>query len=102
LLALAADLAVPPIALLAMANTGLFTACLAYFALTGVTWPFAISACSASLLGWTIFVAWWKWGRESLSMRDLASVPVYALSKLPLYARFLVKPQKGWVKTGRD
>lgn len=102
LLALALDMSVPPLALLA-------ALCVAYAALgavvfrqTGVVWPLWVGggACaallSATLLGWTLVGKAWVRGHE------LLLVPIYILWKLPLYVAFLFKRQVAWVKTRRE
>jgi hypothetical protein len=33
---------------------------------------------------------------------ELLSVPLYIARKVPLYARFLVRRQKAWVRTDRE
>lgn len=49
-----------------------------------------------------ILMAWVRFGRELLSLQQLLRFPLYILWKIPLYTRFLLKPQSQWVRTHRD
>ncbi|MCY7273212.1 MAG: hypothetical protein LH702_05575 [Phormidesmis sp. CAN_BIN44] len=49
-----------------------------------------------------ILAAWAKFGRVDLPLRELLAVPFYILWKVPLYLKFLIRPQKTWVRTERD
>ncbi|MGN6526972.1 MAG: glycosyltransferase family 2 protein [Burkholderiaceae bacterium] len=106
LLGLALDLCVPPLALL---QTMLFALLCATAALAAVApraaWPCAAMA-FAGLLNLvfvaTVLVAWRGFGRDLVSLAELAAVPLYVVRKLPMYARFLTHRQRHWVRTGRD
>lgn len=102
LLALALDMSVPPLALLASlcATYAMLGAVVAWQ--TAVVWPLlvGVGACaallSAAVQGWMLVGKAWVRGHE------LLLVPVYILRKLPLYLAFLFKRQVAWVKTRRD
>lgn len=101
LLALALDLAVPPLALLtllalATAAAGILGA--ARFSDAVVS----LSVLPAALVGLGVLIAWQGWGQRILSFRDLIAVAPYAAAKIPMYLRFLVKREQRWVKTRRD
>lgn len=101
LLALALDLAVPPLALLVLLLVvGNALALLAVFLGGGVA-PLALALACLALLAASILAAWWGWGRAVVSARDLLVVPWYVLSKLPLYLGYWFKRQKEWVRTQR-
>lgn len=102
LFGLALELAVPPLALVALvvAAALLLGVLAAYFSAT--TRPLGIAAAAAGALCASVAIAWTGWGRGTLSFASLALAPLYALSKIPLYARFLTRRQKDWVKTERD
>jgi cellulose synthase/poly-beta-1,6-N-acetylglucosamine synthase-like glycosyltransferase len=101
--ALALDLLVPPLALLAM----LIAASAAVGAWMSsrdilVGWsaiPLVVTPC---VFAATILLAWWRAGRQWVSLAELLTVPWYMLRKLPLYALFLVRRQKAWVRTSRQ
>lgn len=96
LAALALELAVPPLALLAM---GWFAAgALVLMSLSLGVAPTAarLVIAEGSLFASTLFVAWWYFGRHILSPATLARAPLYVLMKLPLYASYLTRPRREW------
>ncbi|HPV44355.1 MAG TPA: glycosyltransferase family 2 protein [Methylotenera sp.] len=103
LLALAFDLSVPPLALLVTLLFG-------YAAATGIVLmlydvgyvAFLVSLSGVALLSIAIAMAWLGWGRHIISFSAMLLVPVYVISKIPHYVRFLFKRQKAWNKTERD
>jgi cellulose synthase/poly-beta-1,6-N-acetylglucosamine synthase-like glycosyltransferase len=101
LAAMLIDLAVPPLSLLVAINVafvlaGILAGCL------GAGWmPAAISAGALGLLTGSIGLAWWRFARDWMPFRFLLSVPVYVLTKLPLYASFLVRRENAWIRTAR-
>jgi cellulose synthase/poly-beta-1,6-N-acetylglucosamine synthase-like glycosyltransferase len=102
LMALVADMVVPPLALLTLLTAILFLLGGILSWITGAAWPWMLSGISFAVLGTTVLLAWAKFGRSMLSFRQLAYAPVYALAKLPLYLKFLVKRQAVWVRSKRD
>ncbi|GAA3981841.1 glycosyltransferase family 2 protein [Comamonas faecalis] len=101
LLALALDLAVPPLALLALLQCAVLALC-ALAALLGLGWgPLWAALACLGLFTMAVSMAWWGWGRAVVSARDLLFVPLYVLGKLPLYVGYLFKRQKEWVRTDR-
>lgn len=61
-----------------------------------------ITAISGVLLFSSLFLAWSKFGRSDLSLKNLIAIPFYILSKIPIYLKFVTKPQSRWLKTERD
>ncbi|MBU1691825.1 MAG: glycosyltransferase family 2 protein [Gammaproteobacteria bacterium] len=102
LLGLAIDLVVPPLALLALIVTVIFSLNLMFFLFEDITWPLNLSLVTLGLFATAITVAWYGWGRKVISFLAMLTIPFYILSKFPLYLRFLTKRQKSWVKTERD
>lgn len=103
LLAMALDLSVPPLALLVTLIFGyamLVVAILATFHIGYLA--FQLTLAGIFLLSISIGTAWWGWGRSIISFSTLMMVPVYVISKIPHYFRFLFKRQKTWNKTERD
>jgi cellulose synthase/poly-beta-1,6-N-acetylglucosamine synthase-like glycosyltransferase len=102
LLAMALDLAVPPLSVLGLSLS----------LILGMSFLASLLTDNmASLWGMIIlngifiasfFVAWYRFGRNILSFQALCGVPVYILRKIPLYAAFLIKRQQDWVKTDRQ
>jgi cellulose synthase/poly-beta-1,6-N-acetylglucosamine synthase-like glycosyltransferase len=102
LAAMMIDLAVPPLSLLVAINlvfgmVGVLAGCL------GAGWlPSAISAAALGLLSGSVGLAWWHFARDWMPFRFLLSVPVYVVTKLPLYAAFLFRRENAWVRTARS
>lgn len=97
LLTLALHIGIPPLSFLFL--VGMIVA--AALLLFGQTSP-------AMLLGSGMFITtvigmlcWLRFGRGILPWRDLVMLPVYVVSKIPLYFRFFTRPQKAWVRTER-
>lgn len=102
LAAMALDLCVPPLALLALGCVAAFASSAALFALAGAAFPLAVAAAALALFASAVLLAWHRFGREAISAGGLAAAPFYALWKLPLYLQFLVRKQGDWVRTQRD
>lgn len=102
LLAMALDLAVPPLAFLGML-VGAMTVVTGVATLAGSpAAPFHVALSALALLVAAVLVAWVGWGRRILSLRELAALPVYVLTKVPLYLLFWARRQTEWVRTRRD
>src|SRR5579863_2608517 len=102
LLALALDVAVPPLSLLAMllGFTLLTTAVVAAFGIGFAA--FAISAISFVGFVAAVLLAWTKYGRDLLPPRAVLSVPGYVLGKFGLYRRVVFgKVTSQWIRTDR-
>jgi len=101
LAAMLVDLAVPPLSLVVALNGALACAGLLAFGL-GASWiPAATSAAALGLLAAAIGLAWWHFARPWMPFRFLLSVPVYVLTKLPLYVSFLFHRESNWIRTAR-
>ena len=103
LLLLALDISIPPLSLLVV------TWLLALMFASG-TWllasasilPTIILGLSGSLLMLAVLAVWAKFASTDLPLKDLFSIPFYVVSKIPIYFKFLVNPQIGWLSTERD
>ncbi len=102
LLLVALDLAIPPLALLAVLclfGLGLLGA----FASFGGGWfPFMVLLGAGLFAGIGIFVAWARFARELVPAKVILSIPLYVLRKLNIYQRFVTEPEKRWVRTERE
>jgi len=101
LLALALDAAVPPLALYATALAGIFAASL-LAAMLGAFTPVLVSGAAVALFGLSIVLAWNSVGRDNVTLADLAAIPAYAFSKMPLYAQIFGGKRISWVRSKRD
>ncbi|MEI6299841.1 MAG: glycosyltransferase family 2 protein [Betaproteobacteria bacterium] len=102
LLAMALDLCVPPIALLALTVTVLLAAASALLLCGGMAAPLALAVVLLLMTGGAVFIAWAGHGWKVISLASLAFAPVYALGKIPLYARFVAKRQVEWIRSSRE
>jgi cellulose synthase/poly-beta-1,6-N-acetylglucosamine synthase-like glycosyltransferase len=100
-LAMALDLIVPPLALLAALLAGMLMLGLIWKVIGGTVWIAGMAASLCGIFAAAVLLAWWGWGRSVVSFRELMSVPFYVLAKIPLYLGFLTRRQKDWVRTDR-
>ncbi|MEM6613042.1 MAG: glycosyltransferase family 2 protein [Cyanobacteria bacterium P01_C01_bin.72] len=102
-LGLALDILIPPLSLLVMAWLTAMIGIWGIALVTNVSLipAFVITIAGAFLLS-GVFLAWVKFGRTDLPLQNLVAIPQYILGKLPIYFKFLVKPQSRWLKTERD
>lgn len=102
LLALALDLAIPPLSFLVMLWLGIFIIGLAATGLGVATMPVWLLAVEGCLLLIATLLAWAVFGRDRVPMQALLAIPFYILWKIPLYFAFLFRPQTEWIRTDRD
>lgn len=101
LIAVALDLAPPPLSLLVTLAAAATAACVAGGALLGAWGPTVLSAAALGLLAAALFAAWARFGRGYLPARALLGIPLYLLWKLPIYLNFVRKRETQWVRTER-
>lgn len=102
LFTLVVDMCVPPLALLTLLVLSLCVVGSVLWGVTGVVLPWALAFLNLMLLAIAVLMAWIRFGRGILSLNNLAYAPFYALGKVPLYLRFLIKRQVEWVRSRRD
>jgi hypothetical protein len=102
LAALALDLCVPPLAFLVLLLVSVLALATIAALLGASPLALAISLSSLALLIATIAVAWHRFGRSMLSLRELLSVPMHVLRKASIYRRFFGNRQKDWIRTERS
>ncbi len=103
MIAMALDLCVPPLALLFLISGVFALLSTLLFLITESFWPWAAGIMQFFMLGIFVLVAWIKHGTRIISLYQLLIyAPVYALSKIHLYAKFFINRQIEWVKTKRD
>ncbi len=102
-LGLALDILIPPLSLLVM--TWFITMVAVWLAtiFTPISLvPAIIVSIAGVFLSSGVLFAWIKFGRADLPLKNLIAIPFYILSKIPIYLKFVVKPQSRWLKTERD
>jgi cellulose synthase/poly-beta-1,6-N-acetylglucosamine synthase-like glycosyltransferase len=102
LLAMTLDLCVPPTALLMLLSVLTWICAALVFELSGSTLALGAASLALLLIGIAVFSSWLRYGRERLPFSALLLGVIYALRKIPLYARFLVARQMDWVRSRRD
>ncbi len=102
LAAMALDLCVPPLASLVLLLASGMALGTVLVALGGTAAPLALSLLAFAMLVAAVLLAWARFGRHIVSLKELLSVPGYVLAKLPLYARLFKGRQAEWVRTERD
>lgn len=102
LLAMALDLAVPPLSLLCLAWAVVAIVAAGAWSLGASGTPVALLGVSGAMLSASILLAWGRFGRKIIPLRALLRVPFYVTWKIPIYLTYLVRPQKAWVRTERD
>jgi cellulose synthase/poly-beta-1,6-N-acetylglucosamine synthase-like glycosyltransferase len=103
LLALAIDMAVPPLSLLGMLVMSIWVITL-LATLLGVSSSAAMFVVSASLVEFigAVFVCWLKFGRDILPPRAVLSIFSYVFGKFPIYRNILLrKSGSEWIRTDR-
>lgn len=101
LAALALELSVPPLSML-LCLWGFLLASTSVSAVLGQSWLPAIMLLSGGAITAMAGLATWaRFGREVLPLKALLAAPLYIAWKLPIYAAFLFKPQRTWVRTPR-
>ncbi|MEM7758190.1 MAG: glycosyltransferase family 2 protein [Cyanobacteria bacterium P01_A01_bin.40] len=102
-LGLALDILIPPLSLLVMAwMTTMIVVSLAVIFSDVALASLLITTTAGGFLFSGVFFAWVKFGRSDLPLGNLIAIPFYILGKIPIYLRFLTKPQSRWLKTERD
>jgi len=102
LVGMALDLCVPPLALLAaLLVVGTILGALLSWWIADIGPGLAYGLLLGSF-GTAVLLAWWVRGRDIVRLFELLSIPVYIAAKLPVYARFVVRRERRWVRTDRD
>ena len=102
LFAMAFDLLVPPLSLLVLINLVFLMTLLFLSFAYPVNVTLQISSVTFLTLLTASFIAWFKWGKSTVSFTDLLSIPFYIIGKIPLYISAIFKRQKEWIRTDRD
>lgn len=100
-LAMAFDLSVPPLSLLVALQIGMVLVSLAWGLFTHHNLPAMVAVCSLGSTTIAVLLGWAGYGRDLLSVGDLAQTIRYVLWKLPVYAKFLSARQTEWIRSKR-
>jgi len=96
------DLLVPPLSLLVLI-AGLSSFLLtAYFAYSGELLPITILLVSCTLASTTLFLTWFRFGRQTITLSEILCIPAYAGRKVSLYLALPFNGQREWKRTERS
>lgn len=98
----AVDLAIPPLSLLVMLWVGVVVMSFSLALVTSFWLPTIIALIAGIFLFSGIFISWSKFAKTELPLGQLLTIPLYILGKIPLYFRFLIKPERNWIRTERE
>lgn len=101
LLFMALDLSIPPLSLLGLCLIVMFIITALFALFTVYIMPFVVMVSLGVVFSIAVFSAWYRYGQEIVTFKNLCGVPFYILRKIPLYFAFLIKRQQDWVKTER-
>jgi cellulose synthase/poly-beta-1,6-N-acetylglucosamine synthase-like glycosyltransferase len=101
-LALALDLAVPPLSLLALLVIATWSAAALFCIFAKSYFPLVAASATAALLMLAILLSWRAYGRHVISLISLALAMLHAFLKIPLYSKFLVARQVKWIRSKRE
>lgn len=102
IIAYALDLAVPPLALLAMGLIAALMVSVSAWAFGMTILPVAVLLIAIAALTLAVLLAWDRFARDLVPLAVLRSVPAYALGKIPVYLKFILARQTTWVRSKRD
>lgn len=98
----AVDLLVPPLGLLAWAWGAALAWSLLVVQMGGVRWPATALLEGGGAMVVTVVTGWAVFLRREVPLTTVALIPWYVLRKAPLYASFLFRRQRQWLRTPRD
>lgn len=101
-MALALDLAVPPLALLTLVVAGSLVLTAAATIVGVGIWPLLLSGVVLLLLIVAVALFWLRLGADILSFSTLLLAIPYALRKVPVYLGFAFHRETRWIKSKRD
>ncbi len=102
LIAMGADLMVPPLAMLVGLLVLVLSAAGVVVAVGGSPVPLWIALVALGLIALGVGVGWARYGRTEVPLRYLLLVPLYIVWKAPLYLSFLLgRGEKRWRRTER-
>ena len=102
LLALALELAVPPLSLL-VTLWGVVLTLTIVAGWAGLTWaPALATLAGGGVFLVTLIAVWARFARNQMALATLLKIPIYVITKLPLYLGFLARRQTASLRTERD
>jgi cellulose synthase/poly-beta-1,6-N-acetylglucosamine synthase-like glycosyltransferase len=101
LLALAADLAVPPLGVLAVANIALLLMSLAWMAAVGAYAPLAFATLASALFASSLAAAWYVFGRDLIGLEEVKQLPRHIIMVMGSALNLARGHKVPWVRADR-
>jgi cellulose synthase/poly-beta-1,6-N-acetylglucosamine synthase-like glycosyltransferase len=101
LLALAADIAVPPLGMLALANMLLLSSCLAYLVLAGNIVPVGLAALASCLFSFALATAWHVCGRDLIGLHEIKQLPRHIVMVMGAIVSLALGQRTPWIRAER-
>lgn len=101
LLALAFDLAVPPLGVLAVANLILAASCLIFAAVTGAVAPLALAMLGCALFSFCLVTAWCVCGRDLVGAKEIKQLPRHLLLVVRSVLKLALGHKAQWIRADR-
>jgi glycosyltransferase involved in cell wall biosynthesis len=102
LLALALDVAVPPLTVLGVLTGGMLVVASVGTLLGLSSTAMLISIASLAGLVTGVFISWLKSGRDIMPVRTIAPIASYVIAKFPVYRQMIFRRSRSeWVRTDR-
>ena len=97
------DLMIPPLALFAIVNLAALVISAAFTFVLGLEWwPVLSLLCVLAIAFLAILLAWFREGREFISLGVLVRLPLYVIWKIPMYLGLARRGAPSeWLRTGR-
>lgn len=98
----ALDLIIPPLSMVVyLVFFGLTITGISVFLGVGKL-PFILMLGVSTIFGLSLFLAWWRFGKNIIPAKALIGLPGYILSRASIYLAFVRNREKEWIRTKRD
>jgi cellulose synthase/poly-beta-1,6-N-acetylglucosamine synthase-like glycosyltransferase len=101
LLALAADIAVPPLGLLAIANMALLLVSFAWIAAVGARAPLVLAILASALFASSLVAAWCVCGRDLIGLKEVKLLPRHIITVMGSALNAARGHKVPWVRADR-
>jgi cellulose synthase/poly-beta-1,6-N-acetylglucosamine synthase-like glycosyltransferase len=102
LLGLAADLAVPPLGVLAAANMMLMLLCLTHLAVTGAAVPLALAMLASAIFAFSLITGWYFCGRDLIGLGDIKHLARHVIMVTRAALNLARGDRTQWIRADRS
>ncbi|MDX6288486.1 MAG: hypothetical protein QOH42_285 [Blastocatellia bacterium] len=102
LLGLAADLAVPPLGVLAAAHMMLMLLCLTHLAITGTVVPLALAVLGSAIFAFSLITAWYFCGRDLIGLSEIRQLARHLISVIRSALNLARGHRAQWIRADRS